>query len=283
MTETNPGGQVADINRIRLEYADRLRRLAAELAADLDAGPVEREQINLLNNMFCALLDTYATHTGARGPTLDVSTSVMYAMTQQMSPRVLSVPLRSLVEYNTLSPWQARLLNSMLGGKRTLMFTGPQQSGKSTLLNSLIHLLPNDLQMVAIEEGPELPALHDRAFTLTLTAKPGSPAMAAVLERAAATAPSCVVAGKLATADVPAFLRSIPSGAFGLATLDTPAPEVGLAEWMEVGKDAPALLARVRPLLVHMERDQAGRPRLMRIVEVRQQAGSIGLAELKQG
>lgn len=273
---------MADFNRIRSAYAERLRLLADELASELEAGPLEREQLALLTRMFQALLDVYGSHVGAGGPELDVNTSVMYAAADQRSPQVLNVPLRSLVEYNTLTVWQARMLNSLLSGRRTLLVCGPEKSGKSTLLNSVLYLLPTDLQIVAVEENPELPALRNRAFTLTLAAKPGSPAMAAVLQRASAAAPSCLVCGRLSTSDVPAFLAAIPPAAFGLATLDTPTPEVGLADWLEVSKEAPALLARLRPVLVHVERDQAGRPRLQRLLEVRPHDNTVRLVELKQ-
>jgi len=273
---------VADFDRIWTIYQERLRLLAEDLATELDAGPLEREQILLLNRMFTALLDVYGSHAGGQGPALDVSTSVMYAAAQQSQPRVLNVPLRSLVEYNTLSTWQARLLNSLLSGRRTLLLTGQPRSGKSTLLNSLLHLLPADIQMLAIEEQPELPVLRNRAFTLILAAKPGSPAMGSVLQRAAAAMPTCLVAGKLTTADVPTFLNAIPATAYGLATLDTPDPEVGLADWLAVSREAPALLGKIMPVLVHMERDQAGRPRLTRILEIHPRADTVELVEMKQ-
>jgi Flp pilus assembly CpaF family ATPase len=273
---------VADFDRIRTLYRERLRLLADELATEADAGPLEREHILLLNRMFTALLDVYGTHAAGQGPALDVNTSVMYAAAQQSEPQVLNVPLRSLVEYNTISMWQARLLNSLMSGRRTLLLTGQTRSGKSTLLNSLLHLLPGDMQMVAIEEQPELPALRNRAFTLTLAAKPGSAAMGGVLKRATAAMPTCLVAGKLTTADVPTFLGAIPSAAFGLATLDTPDPEVGLADWLAVSKEAPALLGKIMPILVHMERDQAGRPRLNRVLEARPRADTVELVEIQQ-
>lgn len=265
---------------IKSTYEDKLRQAMESLVAELEPTPVEREQIVLLNQLFLAVLDAYCSHQLDLGPALDTHTSVMYAAAGQDQPHVLNVTLRGLVEFNSLTTAQARALVGLVADKRTLLISGPAQSGKSTLLNAILQLLPRDSQVVAVEEESELPYLREKPFTLTLQAKPGTPAAATAFTRASISRPTCIVAGRLALADAVSFFQALHP-AFGLATLDSPDPEMSLAEWHANSPEMEGLLIKVQPVILHVERDQAGRPRLARMLETRSHANGIRLAEIK--
>ncbi len=65
----------------------------------------------------------------------------------------------------------ARRRNSpqLVNDRRTLLIFGDRATGKSTLLNALFELVSVDERFVAIERGPDLPALKERSFCVRLT------------------------------------------------------------------------------------------------------------------
>jgi pilus assembly protein CpaF len=156
-----------------------------------------------------------------------------------------------------------------LGLKRSIIITGGPNVGKSTLLNSLIALLPRDHRVVMVADAEEeLPAMRGRSFTVQIKAKRGTPARATVFRKAADMKPNWVVAGELVRRDGPAFLEAVAQGSSGLATVETPDPEATLSDWLAMSKGAAEHIDKINPLVVHMDRDQGGRPRVDRIFEV---------------
>jgi len=151
--------------------------------SELDLRAGERDHVLMLERLFQAILDAYSPATVGGGSELDVSTSVMYAAAAHDTPQILNVPLRSLVDSNSMTPWQARFLNGSLRLRRSVLVSGPAGTGKSTLLNALVQLVPLDAQVASIEDEQRLPALRNRSFTVTLKAKSGTPAFTAALAK----------------------------------------------------------------------------------------------------
>jgi Type II/IV secretion system protein len=264
---------MADFERIISAYERGLQQLVDSVLADLDPDAEEHERVVLLDQLLTGILRSYGSYHLSRAPHLDASTSVMYAAGDpraegRSAAQLLNVPLRSLVDSNTVSTWQARYLNSSLGMKRSLIVTGVKQTGKSTLLNSLVQLLPVDQRLVAIEDQEQLPALRGRSFTVHLTAKPGTPASANALERAADMHPTWIVLGELRRSEALPFLRALAGGISGLATIVAPDPEVVLHDWVSTQPELAQYLRPVAPLIAHVERNNVGQPRLVRLCEV---------------
>jgi Flp pilus assembly CpaF family ATPase len=260
---------MADFERIISAYERGLQQLSDGVLADVSPTADERERVLLLDELLMGILSSYGSYHLSRAPQLDASTSVMYASaTLRAAAQLLNVPLRSLVDSNTVSTWQARYLNSSLGMKRSLIVTGTKQAGKSTLLNSLVQLLPVDQRLVAIEDDEQLPALRGRSFTVHLTAKPGTPASANALEKAAGMHPTWIVLGELQRSEALPFLRALAGGISGLATIVAPDPEVILLDWLSAQPELAEHLRPVAPLVAHVERNNVGQPRLARLCEV---------------
>ena len=134
---------------------------------------------------------------------------------------------------------------------------------------ALIDLLPCDQRIVVVDDAEEeLPALRGRSFTVQIKAKRGTPARATVFHKAADMKPNWVVAGELVRRDGPGFLGALVEGASGLATVQTPDPEAVLTDWLAMSKAAAEHLKKVNPLVIHMDRDQGGHPRIERVIEV---------------
>jgi hypothetical protein len=279
-TRRGATSHVAEIENIQKAYEARLRRLVDELTTEFEADEEQRRHLMMLNGLASAVVRAYGTHHYLVQEHLDSSTSVMYAA-EAAGGGVLNVPLRSLVENNSLSTWQARYLSSSLGVKRTILITGPAGSGRSTLLNSLIQLATVDHRIVAIEGEQTLPALRDRSFTVRIPAKPGTPSFVNALEKGAGMKPDWILCEHLGGGDGPAFLRMLVEGFAGLATVDSPDPELILSEWVTNNAETALHLRQIVPLVVHMERDAGGRPRVTRVCEatVNEKTGKLHLAE----
>jgi type IV secretory pathway ATPase VirB11/archaellum biosynthesis ATPase len=260
---------VPGFDRILAAYEHGLKKLADELVAELDPPEEDRTDLMLVAQILQAVVHSYDSYKLNRTPALEASTSVMYAAAAQQERRVLNVPLRRLVDNNTMTPWHARFLNGSLGLKRSIIVSGGPNVGKSTLLNALIDLLPCDQRIVVVDDAEEeLPALRGRSFTVQIKAKRGTPARATVFRKAADMKPNWVVAGELVRRDGPGFLGALAEGASGLATVQTPDPEATLTDWLAMSKAAADHLKKVNPLVIHMDRDQGGHPRIERVIEV---------------
>jgi Flp pilus assembly CpaF family ATPase len=275
---------VAGFERILAAYEHGMQKLADELVAEMDPTDEERGHLLLASQMAQAVVRAYDSFRLDRGQGLDAAKSVMYAAANQPERRVLNVPLRTLVDNNTLTGIEARLISGSLNMRRTIIISGGGNVGKSTLLNALVEMLPRDHRLVAVNDADdELPALRDRSFAVQLTAKRGTSARASVFRKAADMKPTWIIAGELLRREGPAFFEIIEPGMAGLATVETPDPQLILADWLSMSRDVGEQLKAVKPLFVHMERDQGGRPRVQRLVEAGVDGAKPVLTAFKPG
>ena len=267
-----------EFDRILSAYEYGLKKLADELIAELDPPEEERVHLLLVSQLIQSLVHSYDAFQLNRAPALEASKSVMYAAAEQQERRVLNVPLRSLVESNTMTAWHARFLNASIGMKRSVIVTGEANVGKSTLVNALVDLLPRDQRIVVIDDGDEgLPALRGRSFTVQLKAKHGTPNRATAFHKATDMKPNWIVVGELSRRDGPGFFEALAIGSSGLATVQTPDPEAAMNDWLAMNKDAVTSLAKLDLVLTHMGRDQGGRPRIEKVFEVSVEEGRLVL------
>jgi pilus assembly protein CpaF len=275
---------VPGFDRILAAYEHGMQKLADELVAELDPSEEERGHLLLASLMAQAVVRAYDAFHLDRGPALDATKSVMYASANQPDRRVLNVPLRTLVDNNTLTGVEARLLAASLNLKRTIIVSGGPNVGKSTLLNALIDQLPRDHRLVAVDDvDDEFPALRDRSFVVQLTARRGTPARASVFKKAGDMRPTWIIAGELLRREGPVFFDILGSGTSGMATVESPDPQLTITEWLSTSREIGERLATVKPLFVHMERDQGGRPRVQRLVEAAVDGGKPVLTVYRPG
>jgi hypothetical protein len=251
-------------------------------------GETTREHLEILRSLLKAQVTAYLEHFVARRATLFSHTSTMYAG-DVGAPGVISTTFRGLLEGGTLNGGQGAKLAQLLTDRRTLVIFGDRATGKSTLLNSLFELISVDERFVAVERGPDLPALKERSFCVRLSVN-GDTDVPALFEKARHMTPGRLVVGEMHTPEVReffAFLADDPRVG-GLATLraETVSRAVDGIEAALGGEagEARALLAAVRPVFVHMHSDEKGLPRLAAIWSVEGlRDGELALREVETG
>ena len=273
-----------------------LRAVQIALIKEIDAsisklerariGESTREHLEILRSLLKAQVTAYLEHFVARRATLFSHTSVMYAG-EVGSPGVLSTTFRGLLEGGTLTSGQGAKLGQFLSDRRTLIIFGDRATGKSTLLNSLFELVSVDDRFVAIERGPDLPALKERSFCVRLGVD-GDTDIPALFAKARRMGPSRLVIGEMHAEEVREFFSFLDADARvgGLATLRAETVHRALDTVVAAfgGDDtyARALVARVKPAFVHMHSDEKGRPRLAAIWSVEgMEDGELLLREVR--
>lgn len=275
-----------------------LRSLQSRLIAELDraiddlesAHPDEtaREHLEILRALLKAQARAYLEYVVESHAILSSHTSVMYAGALG-AEGVLSTTLGSLVQGGTLTSGQAAQLMRFVGERRTVIIFGSAGTGKSTLLNAFFEHVPLDERCVAIERGPDLPALRERSFCVRLTAAlaSDSPALFAKAHR---MNPSRLVAGEIHAEEVREFfgLLARDPRIGGMATMRADTVTGALdATVAALGGDkayARELIARVRPVFAQMHRDERGLTRLAAIWSVEHRAdGELVLRQVDAG
>ena len=243
-------------------------------------GAQARDHLEILHSLLRAQVTAYLDHFVARRATLPSHISAMYA--GEVGPAgVLATTFRGLVDGGTLAGGQAATLMRLVGERRTLVIFGDRATGKSTLLNSLFELVPVDERFVAIERGPDLPALRERSFCVRLGVD-GDTDVAALFAKARRMTPGRLVVGEMHAAETREFFTMLAEDPriAGLATVR--ADSVGhLVDTVvrSFGGDhdrARAAVAAVRPVLAHMHSDERGVPRLAALWDV----GGLAAGEL---
>jgi len=259
-----------------------LRAVQVALIKEIDAaisklerariGESTREHLEILRSLLKAQVTAYLEHFVARRATLFSHTSVMYAG-DVGAPGVISTTFRGLLEGGTLTGGQGAKLAQVLSDRRTLVIFGDRATGKSTLLNSLFELVPVDERFVAVERGPDLPALKERSFCVRLGVD-GDTDIPALFAKARRMDPGRLVIGEMHAEEVREFFGFLADDprTGGLATFRAETVHRALEGIVAAfgGDDvyARGLLARVQPLFVHMHSDEKGLPRLAAIWSV---------------
>lgn len=113
------------------------------------------------------------------------------------------------------------LLKSAVRHKKTIVISGGTSTGKTTLLNALVHEIPRGERVIVIEDAPEIRLVHANALGLIATR--GDQGEARVdaddlLRASLRMRPDRILLGELRGSEAFAFLRAVNSGHPGSIT-----------------------------------------------------------------
>ena len=235
------------------------------------SGDEPREYLDALRVLLKSQVTAYSSYLRSRRDALSSTTSTMYA-DELSPPGPVPTTLRGLIEGGTMSTAQAARLASYVSDRRTLLIFGDRATGKSTLLNALLELVPVDERLVSIEHSDHLPALKDRSFCVRLSVDDDAD-VEGIFTRAMKMQPSRIVVGEVHADEILFFLSELrrrpATGGFCTVRADSVHKAVAkLLRQMELhveASEARRLVGETRPVLVHMRSDERGDPRLAAI------------------
>jgi energy-coupling factor transporter ATP-binding protein EcfA2 len=281
-------------NSVMVRLERDILNMLDEMISQFQSEPLDdepREYLDALRVLLKAQATAYMSYVRSRRDALSSTTSPMYAGAFGPDAPVPTT-LRGLIEARTMATAQAARLASYVSERRTLLIFGDRATGKSTLLNALLELLPVDERFVAIEHSDPLPALKDRSFCVRLSVNDDTD-IEAVFAKAMKMQPSRIVVGELHADEILYFLATLRAhsrcGGFCTVRADSVHRAVAkLLRQMEQhvsAAEARQIVGETRPVLIHMRSDERGQPRMAAIwaVEGLDAAGEILLHEEPAG
>ncbi|HOU28328.1 MAG TPA: ATPase, T2SS/T4P/T4SS family [Thermoleophilia bacterium] len=283
----DPGGRDVGLRAVQTALLQEIDASIAGLERTR-LGEGTLEHLEILRSLLTAQVTAYFEHFLARRARLVSHTSIMYAG-EVGAPGVISTTFRGLLDGGTLNGGQAAKLAQLLADRRTLIVFGDRATGKSTLLNSLFDLIPVDERLIALQRGPGLPALKERAFCLRLNVDDETD-VPALFAKARRMAPGRVVVSEMHPPEVREFFAMLAEdpAVGGLATLQAESVR-GAVDTIAAAMDGDAAktrsaVAAVRPVFVHMRSDEGGSPRLAALWGVKGiEDGELVLGEVQTG
>lgn len=167
--------------------------------------------------------------------------------------------------------WWGPLLEKVISSRQNFLISGGTGTGKTTMLQAMLSLVPNTQRIVVIEDSQELSIAHEHVIALQSRAanveSSGQVMMSDLVAQALRMRPDRLIVGECRGAEIRDFLAAMNTGHQGAAgTIHANDPAAIPARLAALGAlagwdtQATALQANsALDLLLHMERDASGR------------------------
>lgn len=186
-------------------------------------------------------------------------------------PRSSSFTLDELVEQGTVCAVGASWIDAIVRARLSFLITGATGSGKTTILGSILGLVPHDERILIVEDSAELRPDHPHA--VSLEARPpnlegaGQVTLRDLVRQALRMRPDRVVVGEVRGAEVVDLLAALNTGHEGgcgtvhaNSPADLPARLEALGLMAGLPRDAVhALAAAGLDIVLHVARFREGR------------------------
>lgn len=197
--------------------------------------------------------------------------------------------VRNLVDFGTLTPEMAELLNACVKAKLNIIVSGGTGTGKTTLLNVLSSFLPHDERIVTIEDAVELQIQQDHVVRLESrppnTEGKGEVTIRELLRNSLRMRPDRIVVGEVRGGESLDMLQAMNTGHDGsLSTVHSNSPRDAVARLetlvLMAGMDLPLRAIREQiasavNLIVQISRLRDGSRRITHVTEVQGMEGDI--------
>jgi len=195
-------------------------------------------------------------------------------------PRRRVFTLDELVAAATVSPEGARLLGEVVERRLAFLVTGGTGSGKTTVLNALLSLVPREQRLVIAEDTAEL--RPDHPHVISLEARPpnvegaGAVDLRTLVRQALRMRPDRLVVGEVRgdeVVDLLAALNTGHEGGCGTVHANSAADVVARLEGLLLGAGLSlaaghSQLAAALDVVVHCSRGRDGRRRITEVAVV---------------
>ncbi|MET3920458.1 pilus assembly protein CpaF [Arthrobacter sp. UYEF20] len=201
------------------------------------------------------------------------------------------VPLtvRNLIEFGTLTPEMAELLNACVRAKLNIIVSGGTGTGKTTLLNVLSSFLPDTERIVTIEDAVELQIQQQHVVRLESrppnTEGKGEVTIRELLRNSLRMRPDRIVVGEVRGGESLDMLQAMNTGHDGsLSTVHSNSPRDAVARLetlvLMAGMDLPLRAIREQiasavNLIIQISRLRDGTRRITHVTEVQGMEGDI--------
>jgi len=203
--------------------------------------------------------------------------------------------LDDLVALTTLTDELAEFLGACIRGRLNVLVSGGTGTGKTTLLNAVSSLIPDDERIVTIEDAAEL-QLHQQHLVRLESRPPniegrGEVTIRDLVRNALRMRPDRIIVGEVRSGEALDMLQAMNTGHDGsLSTIHANAPRDALARLetmvLMAGLELPVRAIREQAasaidLVVHLSRLRDGTRRITHVTEIEGMEGEvITLADL---
>jgi pilus assembly protein CpaF len=196
--------------------------------------------------------------------------------------------LSALIAAGAIAPTAAALLTDIIAARLAFLVSGGTGAGKTTLLSAMLNAVAPDERIVCVEDAAELAPPHPHLVRLVARCANvegvGEVTVRQLVREALRMRPDRIVVGEVRGAEVVDLLAALNTGhdgGAGTVHANNPGEVPARLEALGAlgGLDRAALhsqLAAAVQVLLHVDRDRAGRRRLSEIAVLRQSGGRVG-------
>ncbi len=189
----------------------------------------------------------------------------------------LPITWEMLLEYNAVSTEGRNLIQSALNARVSILIAGGTSSGKTTIANRIVELIPSDERVVVVEQAHELQFDHPRAIFLEADGSIATP-MNDLLTAGSKMRPDWLVIGELHGSEALRALQLMGNGHCAISTMHATGAENALArlEAMCLTANLGLGLDEIRQtvvsalgLILYQERLPNGHRKIVQMVELK--------------
>lgn len=187
------------------------------------------------------------------------------------------VTWEKLIEYRSVSPEVRDLIQSAIRVRVSILVAGGTASGKTTVANRIVELIPSEERVVAVEQTHELQFDHPRS--VFLEADGNVPvALNDLLTAGSKMRPDWLVIGELHGAETLHAMQIMGNGHSAISTIHATSAENALARLetlclmanLGLGlDDIRQIIASALRLIIYQERLPSGRRKIVQLVELK--------------
>lgn len=197
--------------------------------------------------------------------------------------------MRDLINMRTCTEKVAHFLKACVAGKLNIITSGGTGTGKTTTLNVLSSLIPNDERIITIEDAAELQLSQEHI--IRLEARPaniegkGEVTIRSLVRNALRMRPDRIIVGEVRGGEALDMLQAMNTGHDGsISTIHANSPRDVLSRLetmvLMAGVDLPVKAIREQiasaiNLIIHLNRLKDGTRRIVKISEVQGMEGEI--------